>query len=69
MATRYVVRVDLESGETYNGESYYEDLFENEAEVREHYRMEDNDYDGFTDALLAGDLVSMEGRTFQLTEF
>ena len=69
MATRYVVRVDLESGETYNGESYYEDLFENEVEVREHYRMEDNDYDGFTDSLLAGDLVSMEGRTFQLTEF
>lgn len=69
MATRYVVRVDLESGETYNGESYYEDLFENEVEVREYYRMEDNDYDGFTDALLAGELVSMEGRTFQLKEF
>lgn len=69
MATKYVVRVDLESGETYNGESYYEDLFENEAEVREHYRMEEHDYDGFTDALLAGDLVSMSGRTFQLEEF
>ena len=67
--TKYVVKVDLESGETYNGESYYEDLFENEAEVRENYRMEENDYDGFTDALLAGDYVSMEGRGYQLSEF
>lgn len=65
--TKYVVTVELEPGETYNGESYYQDFFDTEEEVREHYAMEDNDYDGFTDSLLVGEHVLMDGRGYQLS--
>lgn len=64
----HVVTVDLESGETYNGETYYQDVFDTLEELHDSYSSENFDYDGFSEELVTSGVVNMDGRTYTYTK-
>lgn len=68
MSVMHVVTVDLESGETYNGESYYQDVFDTLEDLHHNYSSQNFDYDGFSEELVTSGMVNMDGRTYTYTK-